>query len=97
MSNTILLCGGPGNGRWVVVQDPNKDYEILSQGRINWKPSVADTVIPQPVRTKYRIFREEIFGHGLWVGIPVDEPDHRRVIMQAVLQRDVAQYLGAFR
>lgn len=95
MSNTILLCGGPADGQWRVVQDPSKDFEIMTQGRINWQPDPAETEIPGVVKTTYRIFRETIFGMGLWVAVPRDEDRPRLVIMRTVLQRDVAQHLEA--
>jgi hypothetical protein len=97
MSEAVLMCGGPADGRWVVVEDSSKDWECVTMDRIQWAPNPIDTVIPEQVRTRYRIYKEEIFYEALWVGVPVGTPDDRRAIMRTVLQRDVAQHLGAYR
>jgi hypothetical protein len=96
MSKDVLMCGGPADGRWVVVDNPSRDWTCVTP---DWTGSV-DPAVPVADGTtthRYVIYREVIFGQILWVGVLYQEVDHRRPMMRTVLQRDVAQHLGAYR
>lgn len=98
MSKTVLMCSGPADGRWVTVEDHVHAWEIAVPV---WTGSLRpeDPLASGFTSHRYQIYREDLFGGTLWVGVPVDElyDGDRRVIMRAVLQRDVAQHLGAYR
>jgi hypothetical protein len=97
-SKTVLLCGGPADGRWVVVPGDSREWNVVEidhPGPVR----VADPLeIPDPVLHTYRLYQEHLFTGTLWIGIRVtDARDYANVVMKAVLQRDVAAHLGAYR
>lgn len=96
-SRTVLMCGGPADGRWVTVESPGRDWECSTLPRVQWTPEVIDTNVPEPHRTLYRIMPLAILGHQMWVGVALDDAYDDRAIMKAVLNRDVAAHLGAYR
>lgn len=101
-SKTVLLCGGPADGRWVTVPNDQRSWNVAtlpSAPRVAVVPE-PDLSIPVPVVTTYRIFEENFVGRTLWVGVPTEAlhgMDWTVVVMKTVLQRDVAQHLGAYR
>jgi hypothetical protein len=48
-------------------------------------------------RVRYRITSVPVAGHELWIGVCEAEAYDDRAVLRAILQRDVAQYLGAYR
>ena len=95
MSKIVLMCGGPADGRWVIVEDVRDWYCIIPSRILVHDP--LDPVSTMPERVRYRIQPTMILGHELWVGVAVDEAYDDRAIMKAILQRDVAERLGAYR
>ncbi len=96
MSKTVLMCGGPADGWWVVVDDPSRDWEVQSLPKIQWAGD--PTTVSEPRRYRYKIYSQPLLGETMWVGVALSEDiDPMRVIMRAILQRDVAQHLGAYR
>ena len=96
-SRTVLMCGGPADGRWVAVEGDTRDWNCLVSKPVRWTPGLEDTDIPLPKQVCYRIMPLSILGHDMWVGVAVDEAYDDRSIMKAVLNRDVAAHLGAYR
>lgn len=91
MSKKILMCGGPAHGCWRVVEDGVWDIRILAPA----SPLTADPEYAGQ-EVAYRVQVIPLFGHDLWLGIAIDEAYDNRSVMRAVLQRDVAQALGAY-
>jgi hypothetical protein len=100
MSKGVLMCGGPANGRWVTVEDQTQTWEISVP---DWTES-TDPTVPLAAtfhREKYNIVPVVILSRRMWVGVFVDDRylagGGDEVILKAVLQRDVAEHLGAYR
>lgn len=99
MSKTVIMCGGPADGRWVVVPGGDRDWYAIKPFRIDLG-SIHDPVEPLgpvPERVRYNIRPIMILGHELWIGVAVDEAYDDRAVMRAIIQRDVAAHLGAYR
>lgn len=97
-TNAVLLCGGPADGQWRVIE--GNTLEIFVQEPVRWATSVLDTVIPEPRRIEYRVVPVQVLSRRLLVGVVVDAAylaGDDSAILKAVLQRDVAQHLGASR
>jgi hypothetical protein len=87
-ARNVLMCGGPADGRWVAVQDASRDWECVTVD--------ADGTTTH----RYSIVPIMIVSRKMYVGVVVDAAylsNDDGAILRAVLQRDVAQYLGAYR
>lgn len=99
MTKTVLMCGGPADGRWVAVEDHTRDWECVTA---DWTGS-DDPSVPVAdgfTTHRYNIVPIQVLSRKLWVGVIVDAAylaNDDRAILKAVLQRDVADHLGAFR
>lgn len=96
-ARTVLMCGGPADGRWVVVEHGARRWEVITPSepvRLNQGPSDSVTTAN---RVQYYLRPIMILGHELWVGVAVDEAYDDRAVIRAILQRDVAAHLGAYR
>lgn len=93
MSKTILMCGGPAHGCWRVVEDGVWDIRVLVPAKLSFRDTDPEYAGQE---VTYRVQVIPLFGHDLWLGIAVDEAYDNRSVMRAVLQRDVAQALGAY-
>lgn len=94
-SKTVLMCGGPADGRWVVVEGRTETQRVMTLPRLDFSaPPEAETALTY---VDYRIMPLSLLGHQMWIGVAVDEAYDDRAIMKAVLQRDVAAHLGAYR
>lgn len=98
-ARTVLMCGGPADGRWVVVEHGARDWDAvrMPRGQERWIPGPIDPQGPMPERVRYRIQPIMILGHELWIGVAIDEAYDDRAVIRAILQRDVAAHLGAYR
>jgi hypothetical protein len=93
------MCGGPADGRWVVVQDGTRDWECLTA---NWTGSTDPAVPAADSMTshRYSIVPVHLMGRKMYAGVIVDAAylsNDDSAILRTLLQRDVAQHLGAYR
>ena len=94
----VLMCGGPADGRWVTFEPDVRDWYVYETSHMRVTVGVpVDPEGPLPRKIRYRIQPCMILGHELWVGVAVDEAYDDLAVMKAILQRDVAQHLGAYR
>lgn len=96
---TVLMCGGPADGRWVDVQPVTREWECVTA---NWTGS-TDPAVPAAdsfTTHRYSIVPIVIVSRKMYVGCYVDRAymaNDDSVILRTVLQRDVAEHLGAYR
>lgn len=98
MSRTVLMCGGPADGTWMVQPEGAREIRVVVRKPVRVVPQeeiLAEGPLPEMVL--YRVMPCMILGHELWVAVAVEEAYDDRAVMRAVLQRDVATQLGAFR
>ncbi len=95
---TVLMCGGPADGTWMVQPFQEREIRVIVRKPVrvvSQEEALAEGVLPEMVL--YRVMPCMILGHELWVAVAVEEAYDDRVIMKAVLNRDVATQLGAYR
>lgn len=97
----ILMCGGPADGRWVAVEPLATYQDVIKPGHPPVQVVSTEQALSQVQadleRVRYHIVPVKILTHDLWVGVCEDEAYDDRAVLRAILQRDVADRLGAYR
>lgn len=96
---TILMCGGPADGRWIAVPPGQHTVDVAKPvpvRAVSRKDIMAD-VVADLERVRYHVVPVQVVGHELWVGVCEDGAYDDRDVLRALLQRDVAAHLGAYR
>jgi hypothetical protein len=91
-SREVLCCGGPLVGTWRVEQ-AHEFHVPVTPRIVDWKNIDPEGILKTVI---YRLVPCMILGHELWVAVAVDEAYDDRAVLRAILQRDVATYLGAY-
>jgi hypothetical protein len=103
-TRTVLMCGGPADGRWVTVPPGVTYQDVLKPGHPPVRMISQEEALDRGLdiqetlaRVRYRIMPVPLMGHELWVGVCEDEAYDDRAVLRAIFQRDVAAHLGAYR
>lgn len=100
------MCGGPADGRWVAVPPGATYQDVMKPGRppvrvVSQEQALDEGILGDVMadleRVRYRIVPVKVVGHELWIGVCEDEAYDDRAVLRAILQRDVADRLGAYR
>lgn len=96
------------DGKWHTHHGGGHRIQILEPVKFDYKVSgpVTEMATPFPKYQEYALEHVALFGEGIWVGMhrpTLDKMDfeiygppepHVRMILKAILQRDVASELG---
>lgn len=97
-ARTVLMCGGPADGTWMVQPHMEREIRVIVRKPVRVvspEELAAESILPEMVL--YRVMPVAILGHDLWVAVAVEQAYDDRAVLRAILQRDVAQHLGAYR
>lgn len=108
MTRRVLMLGGPMDGKWHTHQGRGHVARVMKPVKFSYKLVDKETAItaPLPDYEEYMLEHVALYGSGVWVGLHRDTlygleeelvgpPEaHVRMILRAILQRDVATELG---
>lgn len=95
-SKRVLMCGGPANGTWRVVEHWEREiHVVVPPGPIRATEELEPST-PELPRAIYRIMPMNVLGHQMYVAVAIEEHYDDRAILRNLLQRDVAQHLGVW-
>lgn len=97
---TVLMIGGPADGRWMVVD--GYDIIVAESPEIDWAALSADPFPTYDLRQiRYHVERCHLFNSVFDVAVAQAEfrssGDRDKAIIRALFQRDVATAMGAYR
>lgn len=90
----VLMVGGPADGRWMVADGPM--VIVAEPASLDWSATIVDIK-----QIQYRVMPVSMFGFGLNIAVAEREfsssQEQNKAILRALLQRDVAEAMGATR
>ena len=107
-TRNVLMIGGLMDQKWHTHTGTGHQIRIMKPAKFTYKMVDATTDIstPLPEYEEYLLEHVALYGEGIWVGMHKDTmysmeeslhgpPEaHVRMILKAILQRDVASALG---
>jgi hypothetical protein len=91
-AKTVLMVGGPADGRWMVADGPM--VIVVEPMSLDWSTTTVDIK-----QVQYFVMPIAMFGFSLNVAVAERDfsssQEQNKAILRALLQRDVAEAMGA--